>query len=82
MVFIVIAMKHVFEILDEAKEMRNKIREAFQAGDLNPQLLASWIDKSLELDEAEAKKLDELFERLVRLEDEIRGGKGPQAVPQ
>jgi len=75
-------MRHVFEILDQAKEMRGKIRDAFQEGDLNPQLLASWVDKALELDEAIAKKLDELFERLVRLEDEVRGGKGPQAVPQ
>jgi len=73
-------MEQVFKILDEAKETREKIRAAFQAGDLNPQLLASWVDKSLELDEAEAKKLDELFERLVRLEDEVRGGKGPQKV--
>ncbi len=73
-------MEHVFEILDQAKDLREKIRQTFKKGaEMNHPLIASWIDKSLELDEVVANKLDELFERLVRLEDEIRG-KGPQTI--
>ena len=71
-------LEHVFQIIDEAKDLKGKIKEAFLAGDVPKELLASWIEKVLELDELEARKLDELFERLVKLEDEIRGPEGPQ----
>ena len=66
-------LTHVFQIIDEAKELKGKIKEAFLAGDVNKELLASWTEKVLELDELEAKKLDELFVRLEKLEEEVRG---------
>lgn len=75
-------MEHVFEILDQAKKTLEEIKKAADEGKIDNELLASWTETSIKLDEVEAKKLNELFERLVRLEDEVRGGKGPQAVPQ
>jgi len=68
-------MEHIWQILEEVKDTRKKMREAIKAGDFNLRLFASWIDHSLKLEEALAKKLDEYIERLVLLEDELRGKK-------
>ena len=77
-------VKFTYQIGDEAKDMREKIHTAITTnkGKINPGEISGWVDKALELDENLSKKLDELFERLVRLEDEVRKeGPRPEAVP-
>jgi hypothetical protein len=76
-------VKETFQIGDEAKELREKIHKSVEikkrkigAGEIS-----GWLDKTLELEENLSKKLDELVERFVRLEDEVRKGKRPEAVP-
>jgi len=68
-------IEHVYQIADAAKELRKKIHkdlEVKKMKDISAGEIAGWLDKTLEMQEASARKLDELFERLVRLEDETR----------
>ena len=65
-------MKQIFQIIDEAKEVKEKIKSAFNEDKIDKVLLASWIEKTIELEEALAKKIDEITEQLQRFEQEVR----------
>lgn len=65
-------MEQVFQVLDETKEIKEKIKSAFNEDKIDRVLLASWIEKTIELEEALAKKLDEITEQLQRFEQEVR----------
>lgn len=77
-------VKHVFEIIDDASDLRDKIHKSIKIKREKMRLgeIAGWTDKSLSLQIDLSKKVDELFERLVRLEDETRkSGARAEAVP-
>jgi hypothetical protein len=77
-------VKHVFEIIDDANELRQKIHKGIdiKVGKIERGEIAGWNDKSLQLLSDLAKKVDEIYERLVRLEDEVRKkGARSEAVP-
>lgn len=76
-------VKKLFEIIDDANDLREKIHKSVKTKkEVRYGEIAGWADKSLQLQADLAKKLDELFERFVRLEDEVRKkGSRAESVP-
>lgn len=74
-------VRKVFEIIDGANNLRDRIHKSAEikketkAGEL-----VGWADESAQLLSDLAKKVDELFERLVRLEDEVRKRTRPEML--
>jgi len=66
-------VRKLFEIIDEANDLRDRIHKSVKTKkEVRYGEIAGWDDKSLQLLSDLAKKVDELFERFVRLEDEVR----------
>jgi hypothetical protein len=66
-------VKNVYEIIDDANNLRDKIHKSVKIKkEVRYGEIAGWADKTLQLQADLAKKVDELFERFVRLEDEVR----------
>ena len=73
-------VKKLFEIIDDANDLREKIHKSVKTKkEVRYGEIAGWDDKILQLQADLAKKLDELFERFVRLEDEVRRKKTARA---
>jgi hypothetical protein len=70
-------VKNVYEIVDDTNDLRERIHKSIKTkrNKLRIGEVAGWHDKSLALQADLAKKLDELYERFVRLEDEVRKGR-------
>ena len=76
-------VKNLYQIADDAKELRDEIhktidvkgRKKTDSGEIS-----IWASKSLELLGDLAKKADEIMERLVRLEDEVRKDARPELL--
>ncbi|MEM4248582.1 MAG: hypothetical protein QXH80_04890, partial [Candidatus Nanoarchaeia archaeon] len=76
-----IGLEYTYRITDEAKEFRKKLHKALeQKQKLNAGHLIPILDALFELHEITGKKLDEIMERLVRLEDEIRKKPRPHSI--
>jgi hypothetical protein len=65
-------MEQIFQIIDEAKTIKEKIKSAFNEDKIDKILLASWIEKTVEIEESLAKKIEELTQRLCKFEQEVR----------
>jgi len=73
------AIEHIYQIGDEARTLKNKLhRHLEQKEKINSGRLLFILTKLCELHEATAMKLDEVVERLVRFEDEVRKGARPE----
>ncbi|MGB9675398.1 MAG: hypothetical protein ACP5IJ_00785 [Candidatus Nanoarchaeia archaeon] len=76
-------VRHIFEIADEAKELKEAIHETWKTKkEIRPAEIAGWAEKILELEKDLALKLDEVVERLVRIEDEVRKKIRPEQIPK
>ncbi len=62
-------MEQIYSIIEELKQLKQQIIDKFQAGEVDNTLLSSWIEKSVDLEEELAKKLDELSEKLSLLSE-------------
>ena len=65
-------MEQIFQLIDEAKEIKEQIISAFNEDNIDRKLLASWIEKAAEIEEELAKKTEELTQRLCKFEQEVR----------
>jgi len=66
-------VRKLFEIIDEANDLRERIHRSVKTKrEIMSGEILGWDDRMLQLQADLAKKVDELFERLVRLEDEVR----------
>ena len=66
-------LEYSYRIADEAKEFRKKLHKALeQKQKLDAGHIIPVLDTLFELHEITGKKLDEMMERLVDLEDEVR----------
>jgi len=75
-----INLEYSYRIADEAKEFRKKLHKALeQKQNLSAGHIIPVLDALFELHEITGKKLDEMMERLVRLEDEVRKKPRPRA---
>ncbi len=73
------AIEHIYQIGDEARALKKKLhRHLEQKEKINSGRLLSILTELCELHEATAMKLDEVVERLVRFEDEMRRGRRPE----
>jgi len=64
-------MKHIYELIDEAKDLHEKIAEVWERDEeLSASLVLGWIDHNTKLINALAEKLEELEERLDDLSEE------------
>ena len=74
-----IGLEHIYRIGDEAKELRKRLHRTLELNEkITANHLISVLDVVCELHELTAKKLDEIIERLVRLEDEVRRKPRPE----
>jgi len=73
-------VKSLYQIADESKDLRDEIHKTIKINrnKTTPGEISAWVDRTLQLQSDLAKKADELAERLVRLEDEIRKGFRPE----
>jgi len=77
-----IGLEHIYEIVEEARALKKRVHASLERGEqINTGKLASVLDSMCDLTELTAKKLDEVVERFVRLEDEVRKGRGSQMRP-
>ncbi|MCX6774605.1 MAG: hypothetical protein NTY99_00765 [DPANN group archaeon] len=78
-------VKDLHEIEDESKSLKDEVDKTLKVNrnaKTTPGEIANWVTRTLELQADLAKKTDELVERLVRLEDEVRKSRfRPEAVP-
>lgn len=75
-------VRNVYDIVDEANDLREKIHKSvkLKKGKVGAAEISGWADKTLSLEADLAKKLDELYERFVRLEDEVRKKRRPEML--
>jgi len=72
-------IEHIYQIGDEARALKKKIhRHLEQKEKIDSGHLLSILRDMCELHEATAAKMDEIVERLVRFEDEMRKGIRPE----
>ena len=78
-------VKDLHEIEDESKSLKDEVHKTIKTNrnaKTTPGEVANWVIRTLELQADLAKKTDEIVERLVRLEDEVRKTRfRPEAVP-
>jgi|GEM_PF-2148271 predicted transcriptional regulator len=76
-------VKNIYEIVDEAKDLRESVHETWKVKkEIKPSEIAGWVEKTLVLQENLAMKVDEIMERLVRIEDEVRRKIRPEQIPK
>jgi len=66
-------MEHIYELLDEVRDLRKRIRTADLKGTITKRTLVGWDDRSFDLIESVILKLDELAERLDLFEQQETG---------
>jgi hypothetical protein len=78
-------VKDLHEIEDASKSLKDEVHKTIETNKnakTTPGEVANWVTRTLELQADLAKKTDEIVERLVRLEDEVRKTRfRPEAVP-
>jgi hypothetical protein len=79
-------VKDLHEIADASKSLKDEVHKTIETNKnakTTPGEIANWVTRTLELQADLAKKTDEIVERLVRLEDEVRKTRfRPEAVPE
>ncbi|MEM2954448.1 MAG: hypothetical protein QW625_00645 [Candidatus Nanoarchaeia archaeon] len=76
-------VKHTYEIIDYAKELKEKIHANFdEKKEVKWSEIINWIENTLDLQIDLAEKINEVLERLVRLEDEVRKKYRPEEIPK
>ncbi|MEM4714411.1 MAG: hypothetical protein QXQ79_02635 [Candidatus Nanoarchaeia archaeon] len=76
-------VKHTYEIIDYAKELKEKIHANFdEKKEVKWSEIINWIENALDLQIDLAEKINEVLERLVRLEDEVRKKYRPEEIPK
>jgi hypothetical protein len=75
-------VKSLYQIADDCKDLRDEIHKTvkIKRSKTTQGEIASWVDNVLKLQADLAKKVDEVLERLVRLEDEVRKGMRPEML--
>ena len=75
-------VKNLYQISDDCKSLREEIHRTVKARKkkLDAADVSMWADKTLRLQSDLAKKADEILERLVRLEDEVRQKVRPEML--
>ena len=75
-------VRNVYDIVDEANDLKEKIHKSvkLKKGKVSTAEISGWAGETLSLQADLAKKLDELYERFVRLEDEVRKGRRPEML--
>lgn len=66
-------MKRIFELIDEAKDLHQKIAQTWdEKRELSSSLIIGWIDHNTKLITELAKKIEELQERLDTMHAECK----------
>lgn len=76
-------VKNLYQIADDARQLKDEIHKTIDAKGrkkTDSGEISAWVSKTSELLTDLAKKADEIMERLVRLEDEVRQGSRPEML--
>ena len=80
--FTMAMVKNLYQISEGSNDLRDEIHRTVKLKKRKVGVgeISAWVDKTLQMQADLAKKVDELVERLVRLEDEIRKGGRPEML--